>query len=84
MRELKETGPPDWPTPAEIRLCSVCTRNLQEPFGWCANCRAAFCAECGAAHYCMPTCRAAGCHAGLCVRLVRDGAVVPNSWGMRE
>lgn len=68
---------------SDAPACAACAQELQEPYGWCENCREAFCAACGPAHFCMPTCRAAGCHAGLCVRLVRNGAVVPGSWGMR-
>ncbi len=65
-------------------VCAGCRLPLTEPYGWCANCREAFCPDCGHAHYCMPTCPSAGCHPGLCVRLVRAGAILPNSWGMRE
>jgi hypothetical protein len=46
---------------------------LQEPFGWCSNCQAAFCLRCGQEHYCQEGCRAAGCIAGLCVRKVENG-----------
>jgi hypothetical protein len=72
------------PFDGRVAQCAICGQELHEPFGWCENCRATLCPTCGAEHFCMPTCRAAGCHAGLCVRLVRDGAVAPNSWGMRE
>ena len=54
-------------------ICAGCGIALSEPFGWCSNCRAAFCAACGRKHFCKPTCQAAGCIAGLCVRQVKDG-----------
>ncbi len=65
-------------------VCVVCAVALPESYGWCGTCRAAFCGDCGPSHFCTPACPAAGCHAGLCVRLVRGGAVLPDSWGMRE
>jgi len=65
-------------------VCTGCAVPLAEPYGWCANCRAAYCPACGAGHYCTATCPTAGCHAGLCVRLVRDGQVLRDSWGMVE
>ncbi len=57
--------------------CAGCGSALEEPFGWCSNCREAFCAECGAGHYCLPECRVKGCLAGFCVREVRDGVLGP-------
>ena len=60
-------GIPDSPT------CASCGIALREPFGWCSNCRAAFCDACGRKHFCLPTCQAAGCIAGLCIRQVSDG-----------
>src|SRR5262245_35257190 len=33
--------------------CAGCGVELDEPFGWCSNCRAAFCANCGDQHFCM-------------------------------
>ncbi|HET7056052.1 MAG TPA: hypothetical protein VFI12_06290 [Thermomicrobiales bacterium] len=54
-------------------ICAGCGVALNEPFGWCSNCSAAFCDACAATHFCLPTCQAAGCIAGLCVRRVSDG-----------
>lgn len=58
--------------PDRVR-CDVCGIDLAEPFGWCSNCAKAFCDACGRRHYCKPTCAAAGCIAGLCVRSVDNG-----------
>jgi hypothetical protein len=57
----------------EAPLCASCGLALQEPFGWCSNCAAAYCLDCGRSHFCKDTCEAAGCIAGLCVRRVADG-----------
>lgn len=56
-------------------ICGVCGIALNEPFGWCSNCGLAFCDGCGRLHFCLPSCQAAGCHAGLCVRRVKDGVL---------
>jgi hypothetical protein len=63
--------------------CAVCGVPLPEPFGWCENCREAYCLDCGRQHFCLPTCQATGCMAGLCVRLVRDGEL-SATWGVQE
>lgn len=65
---------------AELR-CAACETVLSEPYGWCGTCQAAFCFPCGRAHFCKPTCPAEGCHAGLCVREVRDGTQ-SERWGL--
>ena len=62
-----QAGIPDEPQ------CATCGQTLSEPFGWCSNCRLAYCEACGRSHYCQPTCQAAGCLAGFCVRAVVDG-----------
>jgi hypothetical protein len=67
----------------EATNCAVCSVSLPEPFGWCENCRAAYCLACARQHFCLPTCQAAGCLAGLCVRLVRDGEL-STSWGVGD
>lgn len=61
--------------------CADCGIVLQEPFGWCAGCRTAFCFPCGRRHFCRPECPRNGCHAGLCVREVRSGEV-SSIWGL--
>jgi hypothetical protein len=63
--------------------CAVCSVLLPEPFGWCGNCRAAYCLTCAREHLCLPSCRAAGCLPGLCVRLVKDGEL-STVWGVIE
>jgi len=65
----------------EVVHCATCGRVLSEPFGWCSQCRAAYCLECGRQHFCHETCQANGCHAGLCVRLVRNGELAAT-WGL--
>jgi hypothetical protein len=62
-------------------VCASCAAALTEPYGYCSNCRAAFCVSCGRAHYCTAGCAAAGCIAGLCVRQVKDGAL-SSTWGL--
>ncbi len=62
-------------------VCAACGVRLSERFGWCGNCRAALCLDCGRAHFCTSGCAAAGCRAGLCVRLVEDGRIVAT-WGL--
>lgn len=71
--ERERAGIPAAPT------CAVCGAALQEPFGWCSNCREAFCPACGEGHFCRESCRAAGCIAGLCVRVV-DGGLLSSEW----
>lgn len=66
---------------AAARMCRDCGAALTEPFGWCSTCRAAYCLECGRAHFCMPSCAGTGCHAGLCVRLF-SGGVLAEAWGL--
>jgi hypothetical protein len=63
--------------------CAVCGDALPEPFGWCENCRAAYCLACARGHFCRPTCQAAGCLAGLCVRLISNGEL-STTWGVPE
>jgi hypothetical protein len=65
--ERVEAGIPDNPT------CAGCGAALVEPFGWCSNCAAAYCDACAAVHFCLPSCQAAGCLAGFCVRRVEAG-----------
>lgn len=72
---------PDGSSPSQIAKCSDCDRHLSDPFGWCGNCRAAFCFTCGRRHFCKPTCAAEGCHAGFCVREVRNGKL-SERWGL--
>ena len=71
---------PDLPDVAE---CAACGAPLAERYGWCGNCRAAYCFPCGRSHYCTPSCPANGCHAGLCVREVRAG-VLSHRWGLPD
>ena len=54
---------------------------LEEPFGWCAGCRKAYCFGCGRKHFCKPSCPANGCQAGLCVRSYADGQL-SERWGL--
>ena len=65
----------------EDPVCHGCGLSLSEPYGYCGTCRAAFCFACGRRHYCLPSCRAAGCRAGLCVRVVAGG-VLAKTWGL--
>jgi hypothetical protein len=71
--ERRSAGIPD------AAVCAACGHALQEPFGWCSNCRAAYCQVCRLDHYCHEGCREAGCFAGLCVRTV-DGGRLSNRW----
>jgi len=73
----------DRPLLMQSTACAVCGVELPEPFGWCGNCRAAYCLACARAHFCLPTCQAAGCLAGLCVRLVIDGEL-STAWGVPD
>ncbi|MDP9469127.1 MAG: hypothetical protein M3Q71_00450 [Chloroflexota bacterium] len=68
--------------PAHPR-CAGCGTALGVRFGWCGNCRAAYCFGCGRAHFCTPSCPAGGCHAGLCVRLATNG-VLSETWGLPD
>ncbi|MEJ7763167.1 MAG: hypothetical protein WKF80_10295 [Thermomicrobiales bacterium] len=61
--------------------CAGCHAPLDDLHGWCGNCRVALCFPCGRTHFCTPSCPAQGCHAGLCVREVRDG-VLSAGWGL--
>ena len=61
--------------------CAACHVPLDDPHGWCGNCRVALCFPCGRSHYCTRTCPSQGCHAGLCVREVRGG-VISDRWGV--
>ncbi|HEU0115575.1 MAG TPA: hypothetical protein VFQ80_12905 [Thermomicrobiales bacterium] len=61
--------------------CAACGAPLTDRFGWCGNCRVALCLACGRAHFCAPSCAAAGCFAGLCVRLIEGGRVA-STWGL--
>lgn len=60
-------------------ICAACDIALSDPFGWCSQCSAAFCLPCGQRHFCTPQCPLNGCHAGLCVREVRDG-MLSHAW----
>jgi hypothetical protein len=59
----------------ENPVCANCGVTLDEPFGWCSMCVAAYCQECRRAHYCHEGCQASGCIAGLCVRTVENGVL---------
>lgn len=63
--------------------CANCGQRLTDRFGWCGNCRVALCLACGRKHFCTPTCAAAGCLAGLCVRLVVNGRLA-TTWGLPD
>jgi len=63
--------------------CAACGVALAEPFGWCGNCRAAYCFACGRRHFCKPSCPAGGCLAGLCVRVVANGRLSVR-WGIPD
>jgi hypothetical protein len=65
----------------EDPCCETCGIALAEPYGWCTNCRAAYCLSCGRRHFCTPACPANGCLAGLCVRMVEHG-VLAETWGL--
>ncbi len=67
--------------PPLVPLCAECGATLEEPYGWCGGCRAAFCFPCGRKHFCTPTCPAEGCLAGLCVRAV-EGGRLSERWGL--
>jgi hypothetical protein len=67
----------------DASVCDGCGIALAEPYGWCFNCRAAYCLPCGRRHYCTPACPANGCIAGLCVRLV-EGGVLSETWGLPD
>lgn len=71
----RERGLPDAPA------CAACGVALAGSYGWCGNCRAAYCLPCGRLHYCTPTCPANGCLPGFCLRLVTDGAL-SSAWGL--
>lgn len=64
-------------------VCTDCGTALVEPFGWCGNCRAAYCFGCGRSHFCSPGCPVNGCLAGLCVRAVEDGRI-SERWGLPD
>lgn len=57
--------------------CAGCGGVMRQPYGYCSNCDACYCAACAAAHFCTPSCPANGCLAGLCVRVVQDGKLGP-------
>ena len=63
--------------------CASCGTRLTEPYGYCTNCRAAYCLPCGRGHFCTPSCPELGCRAGLCVRLVAGGALAAT-WGLPD
>jgi hypothetical protein len=69
------------PLQQESSLCAQCGATLGEPHAYCGNCDARFCLACGSRHFCTPACRANGCLAGLCVRLVRNGEL-SRQWGV--
>jgi hypothetical protein len=73
----------DRPGYLDATICAGCDVPLPEPFAWCGNCRAAYCLACARQHFCLPTCQAAGCLAGLCVRLVQDGELAAT-WGVPD
>ena len=75
--DRRAAGIPDAPR------CAGCDVDLEEPFGWCSNCRAAFCAACSDRHFCTEGCKTAGCIAGLCVRNVNDG-LLSHEWKRPE
>ncbi len=79
---MSERGPRELTLPTAPH-CAACGRALGEPFGWCSGCHAAYCFPCGRAHFCTPRCPAAGCHAGLCVRVVQNG-VLAKTWGLPD
>jgi len=62
-------------------LCAGCGNPLGEPHTFCTNCDAHYCLDCGRRHFCTPTCRANGCIAGLCVRVMRNGEL-SREWGV--
>jgi hypothetical protein len=66
-----------------VMVCANCGDVLGVRYGWCSNCQAAYCLSCGRQHFCMESCQANGCHAGLCVRLVEAG-VLSTAWGLPE
>jgi hypothetical protein len=65
----------------EQRACDQCGQALGEPFAHCGNCQEDYCLGCGSHHFCMPSCQANGCIAGLCVRLVINGQR-SSKWGV--
>ena len=64
-------------------ICADCGASLAEPYGWCSGCRKAYCYPCGRGHYCIPSCPANGCLAGLCVRAVAGGSLA-ETWGLPD
>jgi hypothetical protein len=56
--------------------CTACGAALDpRRFARCDVCDGArLCVGCAKAHFCTERCRSNGCIAGLCVRMVRDGA----------
>ena len=57
--------------------CTACLAALDEAllYARCTVCVTALCVSCARTHFCTPRCPARGCHAGLCTKLVRDGAL---------
>ena len=78
MPETETTG-----TFSDQATCAACAVAIVQPYGYCSNCDALYCLPCSAAHFCTPSCPANGCHAGLCVRMVRDGNLSAN-WGIPQ
>ena len=77
MPETETTG-----TFSNQTTCATCGIAIEQPYGYCSNCDELYCLPCSATHYCTPACPANGCHAGLCVRVVRDGIIGP--WGIPQ
>jgi hypothetical protein len=63
--------------------CAGCGLALGDRYGWCGNCRAAYCFACGRAHFCTAGCPTNGCLAGLCVRAVEDRRL-SERWGLPD
>jgi hypothetical protein len=65
--------------------CAACDAELDpRRYARCDVCHGArYCVTCARAHLCTARCASNGCIAGLCVRLVSDGATDPR-YGVKE
>lgn len=61
--------------------CADCGVAIARRYGWCSLCAEAYCFACGRQHLCTSICEQNGCLAGLCIRLVADGAL-SQRWGL--
>lgn len=83
MSDVRPTGGQPGMDVPTTRPCAECGAELAEPYGWCGNCRAAYCFPCGRGHFCTAGCVTSGCHAGLCVCVFERGRL-SDSWGLPD